>query len=100
MARTCWLRPVAIVLVLISLLTGCTSVQQRSAGDDAANVLAADGDGAQKLHGGRDARAALYVVGCFVIVFVVVVDLLILPFTIPNDRPFVCTHAVVVVCYR
>jgi len=101
MARSPLLVPMALVLVFALFFSGCVSSRPRGS-DGGPNVYRTDGadGGAQKVRGGpRDARVALFAIGVFVITFVVIVDLIILPFTIPNDRPFCCTQEVVVVCF-
>ncbi len=99
MARSPWLAWVAIVLVCMSFLMGCGALQPRTAHEGSRPVAGANRDDL-KAHGGDDARAALFVIGCVFFVVIVVVDLIILPCTIPCDRPFCCTQEVIVVCFH
>lgn len=98
MTRSPWLAPLGIVLVLLVFFTGCASVGPSS--DDGVRAeVRADG-GAEKAHGGHDARVALIVIASVFLVFVVVADVIILPCTIPVHRPFCCTREVITVVYR
>jgi hypothetical protein len=95
-------RALLSMLLVVALITmGCGVAPHRSF-EDGTRVAQGPtkGDGAHKTHGHGDADAAFLILGCVLIVFTVVIDVIILPCTIPNDRPFCCTEEVVVVCFR
>lgn len=104
MARSPWLAPVAILLVVLTFMTGCVSGSSRRQDERSTISSVEDGThgGAQKARGGGDALAIMIVYGAvgFIIVGAVVVDLLLLPYTLHCHKPFCCTQTVIHVCHR
>jgi hypothetical protein len=106
--RSLWLKPITLLLLAVMLMTGCTGARRYSFDDSKTPVVQVDRtDGLHGLDGhdglkahGRwgNAYAVVVILCCFVIIFTVVVDLIILPLTWGYyDRPFCCTEEMVVV---
>jgi hypothetical protein len=101
LARSRWLHPIAVLLLIATFFTGCLSTRSRvvSEGEIAVARSSDQGPPAEKARA-RDVAVALYIVGGFLILGAVIVDVFILPWTIPHNRVFFCTEGVVEVCYR
>jgi uncharacterized protein YceK len=97
-------RALALVLAVAVLLTGCAgTVAHRTDPSCPSGLVSAEAHGDDPETGLTQARggekaALLLLLGLF-IGFVVALDLLILPVTC-HSKPFYCTRAVVVACYR
>ena len=100
MARSFWVGPLLVLLVVATLLTGCLSARPRAIDADSVAVGSSDAGGSAEKVRAQDVAAALWIAGAFLIVGAVIVDVLILPWAIPCHHCFCCTEEVVVVCYR
>ena len=103
MARSPWQVLLILVLTLTMFLTGCVSSRSRSIVTDESVIVCSDTEtgGAEKArHHNHGVVAALFVAGAILILGAVIIDLIILPWSIPNHRAFCCCDGVVHVCYR
>ncbi len=100
MARSPWLAPIAILLLVCTFFTGCMTNAPRDLSErstiESARIDGAP-QGAEKAHcHGGGAVALLFVYG-IIFVGAVILDCLLLPATAPNDCAFCCTRSVVYV---
>jgi uncharacterized protein YceK len=100
MARSRSLAPIAILLAVLLFMTGCAGAPLRSHHHGEAELVAVDGSGAVQVHHSDGVLAALVAVACLLVIFTVVVDLIMLPYTIPHHHPFWCTQGIFVVIVR
>ncbi len=102
MARSLWLAPLALLMVVLMFFTGCASNAPRGLDDGRGATVSSVEDGhkggAQKARGGEGLAILLAFVG-IAFVGAVVLDLILLPCTIPCHRPFVCTRTLAHCCH-
>jgi len=100
MARSPWLAPIAILLLICTFFTGCMANAPRDLSErstiESARIDAQTPQGAQKAHCGHGggAVALLFVYG-IIFLGAVILDCLLLPATAPNDCAFCCTRSIV-----